>query len=129
VYVHFDKWDLKEGHDRFAFMESMVTSDDIDKVLIICDSGYKEKADSREGGVGTETQIITPELYSHAQQEKFIPILAERDEEGKEVFPTFVSLWIYIDLSSVDTFEENYEKLLRNIFKAPAHKRPPLGGL
>lgn len=44
-------------------MESMVQDSSIDKVLIICDKGYKEKADDREGGVGTETQIITPTLY------------------------------------------------------------------
>lgn len=127
VLVRFDKWDLKEGHDKYAFMESMVTSKDIDKVLIICDSGYKRKADKREGGVGTETQIITPELYGNADQEKFIPILAERDEKGKEVFPAFISSRIYIDLSSEDYFEENYEKLLRSIYKAPLYKRPPQG--
>ncbi|CAN7768877.1 toll/interleukin-1 receptor domain-containing protein [Paenibacillus sp. LjRoot153] len=127
IAVHLDKWDLKEGHDKYAFMESMVTSDKIDRVLLICDSGYKKKADSRSGGVGTETQIITPELYGKSKQEKFIPILAERDEEGKEVFPVFVSSRIYIDLSDENTYEENFEKLLRCICDAPLYKRPMRG--
>ena len=33
VDVSIDKWDLKEGHDKFNFMETMVKSPDIDKVL------------------------------------------------------------------------------------------------
>ena len=34
VDVILDKWDLKEGHDAFAFMEKMVTDPEIKK------SGY-----------------------------------------------------------------------------------------
>ncbi|HXU28070.1 MAG TPA: toll/interleukin-1 receptor domain-containing protein [Bacteroidia bacterium] len=52
VDVTIDKWHLKEGHDKFAFMESMVKSSDINKVLIILDKKYSEKADARSGGVG-----------------------------------------------------------------------------
>ena len=50
VDVVFDKWDLKEGHDAFAFMEKMVTDPEIKKVAIICDKTYCEKADDRRGG-------------------------------------------------------------------------------
>jgi len=35
IDVVIDKWDLKEGHDKYTFMESMVLSTDIVKVLII----------------------------------------------------------------------------------------------
>jgi hypothetical protein len=34
---------------------------------------------------------------------------------------------IYIDLSSDDTFEENYQKLVRNLYGKPLLKRPTLG--
>lgn len=78
IEVKLDKWDLKPGQDKFAFMESVVQDSSIDKVLLICDRGYKEKADIRSGGVGTETQIITPEIYDNVSQNKFIPILAEK---------------------------------------------------
>jgi hypothetical protein len=73
IDVVLDKWDLKEGHDKYAFMESMVTSSTITKVLIILDKKYAEKADERGGGVGTETQIISPNVYANTAQEKFIP--------------------------------------------------------
>jgi hypothetical protein len=61
--VILDKWDLREGHDAVAFMEKMVTDPEINKVLIIADQIYADKADGRSGGVGTETQIISKEVY------------------------------------------------------------------
>jgi SEFIR domain len=62
VDVTIDKWDLKEGHDAIKFMEKMVTDLEIKKVIIVLDRTYAEKADGRKGGVGTETQIISPEI-------------------------------------------------------------------
>lgn len=127
VDVIIDKWDLKEGHDKYDFMESMVKSTDIDRILIISDKKYTEKADGRSGGVGTETQIISAKIYSNVSQEKFIPIIAERDENGNAFMPTYLESRIYIDLSSQSGFEENYEKLLRNIYQRPAYNKPSLG--
>jgi hypothetical protein len=127
VEVIIDKWNLKEGHDKYTFMESMVTSNDVDKVLIILDKKYSEKADERSGGVGTETQIISPQIYSNVSQEKFIPIVTERDANGKEYVPAYLESRIYIDLSSSEHFESNYEKLLRNIFRRPAYSKPKIG--
>jgi acyl-CoA reductase-like NAD-dependent aldehyde dehydrogenase len=89
VEVIIDKWHLNEGHDKYTFMESMVTSNEIQKVLLILDKKYAEKANERSGGVGTETQIISPQIYSNTSQEKFVPIVVERDENGKEYLPTF----------------------------------------
>lgn len=127
VDVVIDKWDLKEGHDKYDFMESMVKSNDITKVLIILDEKYAEKADKRSGGVGTETQIISPGVYSNVAQEKFIPIVAERDNSGNAYFPTYLESRIYIDLSSADNYEKNYEQLLRNLYQRPAYNKPKLG--
>lgn len=124
IDVILDKWDLKEGQDTTFFMESMRAAN---KVLIICEQGYKEKANGRKGGVGTETQIITPDIYGNVEQEKYIPIVAERDGIGQHYIPTFMESRLYIDLSSFDTFEEGYEKLIRNIYQAPLHNKPALG--
>ena len=87
VDVKLDIWDLKDGQDKYAFMEKCVTDPEIDKVLIICDSGYAMKADRRQGGVGDETMIISTEIYQDARQEKFIPVIMERDESGKPYMP------------------------------------------
>jgi hypothetical protein len=128
VDVELDKWFLKEGNDKYVFMEEMVKSADIDKVLIILDKTYKEKADSREGGVGTETQIISPQIYKNAKQDKFIPVVAEKDEKGNSYIPTFLEGKMYIDLSSSGSeYEENYDKLLRNIYGKSSYSKPQLG--
>lgn len=124
VDVILDKWDLREGQDTTFFMEGMRKAD---KVLIICDQGYASKANARKGGVGTETQIITPEIYGDVEQQKFIPIIAERDENGKHLIPIFIESRLYVDLSDVDLYEENYEQLLRSIYQRPLHKKPSLG--
>ena len=41
--------------------------------------------------------------------------------------PTFLESRIYIDLSEQENFEDNYEKLLRNIFQRPAYSKPKIG--
>ncbi len=127
INVIFDDWNLSEGQDKYQFMEQMVTDTDINRVLIICNKDYTDKANNREGGVGTESLIISTDIYNQADQKKFIPVIFERDSDGKEFVPVFIKSRIYIDLSNENIFEEQYEKLLRNIYERPASKKPPLG--
>lgn len=127
IDVVLDRWSLKDGHDIFSFMEEMVKSDEIFRVLIISNKKYSEKADIREGGVGTETQIITPSIYSKEKQEKFIPIVIERDENGEPYLPIYLKSRKYIDFSRIETFEDSYEELLRNILEAPSLPKPKIG--
>jgi len=127
IDVIFDKWNLKEGHDAYAFMEKMVTDPDIKKVAVICDNLYAEKADGRSGGVGTETQIISPEIYEKEKQDKFVAIVAERDENGNAYLPTYYKSRIYIDLSDSDLYATNFEQLLRWVYDKPFYTRPKIG--
>ena len=127
VDVIYDKWNLKEGHDAYAFMEKMVTDPEIQKVAIICDRQYAEKADGRSGGVGTETQIISPEIYENEKQDKFVVIVAERDENGNEYLPTYYKSRIYIDLSDSDLYATNFEQLLRWVYDKPLYIKPKIG--
>ncbi|MEX0139618.1 TIR domain-containing protein [Massilia sp. LMS1-1-1.1] len=122
-----DKWRLKPGQDKYVFMESMVTDASVVKVLVICDRKYKEKADIRAGGVGTESQIISSELYSKVAQTKFIPIVAERDDDGKEFLPVFMAGRIYVDLSSDEKWGDGLDELLRLIYDQPINPEPKLG--
>lgn len=127
VDVILDKWDLKEGHDALAFMEQMVTNPEIKKVAIICDETYAAKADGRAGGVGTETQIISKEVYENQAQERFVAVVTKKDGNGKPFLPTYYKSRIYIDLSEADGYAENFERLLRWIFDKPLYVKPELG--
>jgi hypothetical protein len=127
VHAIIDEWDLSEGQDKYRFMEQMVNDHEIKRVLLICNKDYSEKANKKEGGVGIESLIISDEIYKKADQKKFIPIIFEKDINAQPFLPTFIKTRIYVDLSQPDRFEEEYEKLLRNIFEKPRSKRPPIG--
>lgn len=122
-----DKWDLKPGQDKFVFMESMVTDALVVKVLVLCDKRYQEKANNRAGGVGTESQIISQELYAKVQQTKFIPVVFEYDDVGEPCLPVFMKGRIYVDLSSADQYGAALDELLRLIYEQPLHQKPSLG--
>jgi hypothetical protein len=122
-----DKWDLKPGHDAYKFMEQMVTDPRVTKVIMICNRKYAEKADQRSGGVGTESQIISPELYGKGSQDKFAAVLIEHDENGNAAVPVFYKGRIYFDFTSDDRHEAVYEELLRWILGRPARVKPVLG--
>jgi hypothetical protein len=122
-----DKWRLKPGQDKYAFMESMVTDPSVVKVLVLCDRKYKQKADERAGGVGAESQIISSELYSKVTQTKFIPVVCERGNEGEEFLPVFMKGRIYVDMSSAEQWGDGLDQLLRQIYDQPLHPEPRLG--
>src|SRR6266481_1652499 len=127
VDVILDVYKLREGQDKYAFMETMVTDREVSKVLVISNRRYAEKADAREGGVGTESIIISHEVYDKVDQRKFIPIVTEFKEDGEPYLPTFMRSRIFIDFSSEEKLAENYEALLRNIFDKPLYQEPALG--
>lgn len=112
VEVVIDYKDLRLGHDKYAFMERIVADETIDKVLLICNESYKYKADSRSGGVGEESAIITSQVYGNVRQEKFIPIVNEYDENGMPYLPNYLAARMYADLTD---FNAGYEELLSNI--------------
>lgn len=126
VNVKLDVWDLKHGHDKYVFMEQMVKDSDIKKVLVICNEDYARKADDRTGGVGTESMIMSSDIYSLAEQTKFIPILVEK-KNGEPCLPTFLKSRMYIDMSSNDIYELGYDQLLRDIYEKPLLRKPALG--
>lgn len=127
VETILDKWDLQEGHDALAFMEQMVADPTVTKVIMVVDKNYATKADSREGGVGTETQIISKTVYEEQKQDKFVAITVEKDEKGKPYLPIYYQSRIYIDFCDPEKYSEKFEELLRWIYDKPLHKKPPLG--
>ncbi len=127
VDVVLDVWDLKEGDDKYAFMEKMITDESVTQVLVFSDSEYAAKADARKAGVGTESQIISREVYSKVQQSKFLPVVCEFDDSGEPFLPTFFKSRIWIDFSSPEATNDNWEQLIRVLYGKPAYAKPTLG--
>lgn len=127
VNIVLDQYDLKEGQDKYAYMERMVTDASVTHVLVISDKQYAQKADARKAGVGTESQIISKEVYEKVDQSKFIPIVCEFSDDGEPYLPTFLKTRIWIDFSTPEAVNENWERLIRLLYGKPLHEKPELG--
>lgn len=127
VDVIFDKWQLKEGNDTFKFMEKSVLDESITNVLILIDPIYAKKANERAGGVGTETQIISSEVYNKVEQTKFIPVVFERDVEGNVCKPQYLKGLLHFDLSMPGSYDIEYQRMVRTLYGIDTFKEPELG--
>ncbi|MEK5060518.1 hypothetical protein BK126_04610 [Paenibacillus sp. FSL H7-0326] len=127
IEVKIDIWELKTGDDVNVFMRSMVDSEEIQSVLVICDQEYKLRAEAGVGGIGAEADIMKEAIHGQSRQDKFIPVVFEKDEKGDPYLPSFLASRLYIDMSSSDRFVEGYELLLRQLYDVPLHSRPQLG--
>jgi len=127
VDVELDKWSLREGQDKYHYMESMVKDPTITKVIVVADAEYARKADLRQGGVGTESQVISKEVYERVDQQKFVAVLKELSGDGQPCLPTFFQSRMYIDMSDDAKRHANFERLVRWLFDKPQHQKPMLG--
>lgn len=126
IDARIDETELKIGNDLNYFMENNIKNKS-DKILVILDKEFVRKANAREHGVGTETQIMSKEVYDDVEQERIIPIVWECDEKGNPYLPTFLESRFYIDLSSNEKFGENYETLLRTLYNKPKNPKEEIG--
>lgn len=128
----YDKYDLEPGASTHAFMEKSVVDPSVTKVLILCDKKYVEKANAREGGAGTETLIISPKVYADSdpagKNKKFIPIVMERDDRGKEYLPAYLDGRLYFDFSNKSSFNiDEFQRLVRYLYEKPERRAQALG--
>ena len=121
VETRLYQWHLRAGHDRFHFMEQSVTNCEF--VLIICTPSYAAKSNAREGGVGYESSIITPELAGKVSQTKFVPVL--RDGDWNTAIPSWLKSRVGFDLRD-SNYEAAYRDLLQHLHAAQASP-PPIG--
>lgn len=127
VEVILDVYDNKPGHDLNSFMEQTVTDNTVTHVLVIVDKIYSDKADARSGGVGTETQLISAEVYQKIDQTKVVPLVFERTKEGKACLPAYMRSRHYIDFTDESQFDASFDELIRHIYDQPRYEKPSLG--
>jgi hypothetical protein len=111
ISVIYDKKNLRAGQDINYFMEQSIKNREIDKVLVVCNKDYMEKANSRQGGAGYEAGIILSEIQYKPLQTRVIPVVIETDEKYKPFLPTFLWSRTYVDL----TRENGYAELVAEI--------------
>lgn len=123
IDARIDIWHLKTGMDLPQFMTNELSL--ADKVIIISNKQYAEKADGRFGGVGWETMIIQGDISRlPPESTKYITIVKEDDlEKG---LPTFLKTKYVIHWGSNQTEPINRQRLLNDLLNLEA-VLPPLG--
>lgn len=87
VDARLDAFHLKPGFDLPQWMTNEVIM--AEKVLLVCDRFYMEKADFRKGGVGWETMIIQGDMLSQGDnKQKYIAII--REDAADEALPIYM---------------------------------------
>lgn len=111
VETRLDQWHAVPGDQLPQFMEREIR--DNSYVVIICTPKYKQKSDSRSGGVGYEGDVMTAEVLTTNNHRKFIPVLASG--VWSQSAPTWLAGKYFVDLSDEAKFEQNYKDLLNTI--------------
>lgn len=112
VNVIIDKWDLRPGQDIFTFIENGFLN--ADKVLILCESDYTEKANNRIGGVGMEIYYFIEKLHGNLQPTKFLPVAMEEPIS----IPSFLKDRLFLRYVKGDEIE--YMHILCAIYNSSA---------
>jgi hypothetical protein len=125
VDARLDVWHLRHGMDVAQWMCNEL--DMADRVILVCDELYAQKADGRHGGVGWEIRVVQGDLlHSQAMNpDKFVPIVVtENVEDGMPVFMKTVYClhWPASRRDDVSLQEE----LVRIIYRAQ-EQAPALG--
>jgi hypothetical protein len=124
VNVLLDRWRVAPGESFAAFMEQAIRTCDF--VLIVCTPKYKAKADSRDGGVGYETEVMTAEFGSRISGGKFIPIL--RSGKWDTAAPMWIRARFYLDFRGEQYSATEYQNLLFTLYDI-REQEPALGDL
>lgn len=127
IEVLIDKWSMEAGNDTYDFMERCVKDPSVNYVIMLLDKNYAEKADNRQGGVGTETQIISQEVYSDTVQSKFIPVVFERDSNEKIYKPAYLKSRLHFDLTK-DNANTEFMRLVKHLYGEKTYPMPQTKG-
>lgn len=121
VDARIDMFHLRPGQDLHQWMTNEVIM--ADKVLLICDKYYAEKADNRRSGVGWETMIILGDMLTSQEQTKYIGII--REENIDESLPVYVRSKYSLNWADDEQVEKDFNDLLLYLFDCDIE--PPLG--
>lgn len=123
VDARIDMFHLRPGQDLHQWMTNEVIM--ADKVLLICDKYYAEKADTRRSGVGWETMIILGDMLSTQEQTKYIGII--RDKDIDQSLPVYVRSKYSLNWADDAQVEKEFNNLLLYLFDCDIE--PPIGNI
>lgn len=123
IDARLDIYHLKPGFDLPQWMTNEVIM--ADKVLLICDKHYVDKANFRKGGVGWETMIIQGDMLAQGENnQKYIAIC--REETVDDAIPLYLKSKYVLDWGkSIEVDSSKLNELIMYIFECDLE--PELG--
>ena len=133
VDARLDNFRLKAGQDLPQWMTNEIVM--ADKVILVCDKLYAQKADTRRSGVGWETMIIQGDMLFNQDRNKYIAIL--RDEDINQCLPIYMKSKCALNWAgkSLDNnpkrnaLDEDFKSLLTCLFDCKTDKEEILGSV
>lgn len=122
IEVLLDMWELGAGDDIALFMERGLK--EADRILMVCTPTYVAKAEAGKGGVGYEKTIMTAEYMRNMDSKRVIPLIRQT---GTSLVPAFLGTKKYLDFSTDERAEFNFDELARELHGKPLYVKPPVG--
>ncbi len=125
INIRIDQWHLRPGGDLPQWMANEIEL--AERVIIVSDSQYRERADKRIGGVGWETMLIQGDMSDQpADSRKYLPII--REDHFNDGVPKYLKTKYSIHWSSTeddDRLRSDLLKELCDVERAPSIDRAP----
>lgn len=122
VNARLDQWHLRRGMDLPQWMTNEL--DLAERVIIVSDSRYSDRADGRSGGVGWETMIIQGDMSNlPPDSTKYIVIVREDDFDIG--VPRYLKTKYCMHWGTRADDEALKNELLQELYDIP--KEPPIG--
>jgi len=120
--ARLDQWHLRGGMDLPQWMANELQL--ADRVIIITDSRYTERADGRVGGVGWETMLIQGDMSSRPIDD-YRYIVVVREDHFSSGVPTYLKTKYCIHWTSDGDEPQLQKELLKELYNV--EKAPPIG--
>lgn len=122
INARLDMWHLRKGMDLPQWMTNELKL--ADRVVIISNEAYAQRADGRHGGVGWETMIIQGDVYSLPPYSmKYLVIVREASWEAG--LPTYLKTKLAIHWPPNANDNALRQELLKELFNVISE--PPIG--
>jgi hypothetical protein len=122
IEARLDLWHLRRGMDLAQFMTNELAI--AERVILVSDERYAEKADGRVGGVGWETMIVQGDMASlPPESTKYLVIV--RSEKVEDGLPRYLKTKFVIHWPKKTSEERKRQILLRELYNIV--NIPPLG--
>lgn len=120
IQARVDKFHLRRGMDLSQWMCNELAL--ADKVIVVCDETYKQKADGRLGGVGFETMIIQGDIGNLPPDSTKYQVVV-REEEISKGLPLYLRTRYAFHARPSDRSQSFREELLREMLDLPPDER------